>query len=100
METDTLSLMSELLLLVMLLPMLPAALGPYLQEIFEVFGHLASYYYQQSSTLSHPIHGTSNTVLSNIDKNHLYLLHLQVSIIYSSKLYNTINAIKIQSNIL
>ncbi|XP_046815963.1 hamartin [Vespa crabro] len=79
-ETDTLSLMSELLLLVMLLPMLPAALGPYLQEIFEVFGHLASYYYQQSSTLSHPIHVTSNTVLSNIDKNYLYLLHLQVGL--------------------
>ncbi|XP_077271959.1 tuberous sclerosis 1 protein hamartin isoform X3 [Temnothorax americanus] len=35
-EADILPLMSALLLLVMLLPMLPAALGPYLPEIFEV----------------------------------------------------------------
>ncbi|XP_043492951.1 hamartin isoform X2 [Polistes fuscatus] len=79
-ETDTLSLMSALLLLVMLLPMLPVALGPYLQEIFEVFGHLVFYYYQQSLTLSHPRHTTSNMVLSSIDINHLYLLHLQVGL--------------------
>lgn len=76
-----LSLMSALLLLVMLLPMLPAALGPYLSEIFEVFGRLVSYYYhhQSSSVFSSPMHFTSAT--GTIDKNHLYLLHLQVSII-------------------
>lgn len=81
MESDTLSLMSALLLLVMLLPMLPAALGPYLSEIFEVFGRLASYYHHQSSSIfSSPMHFTSKTITGTIDKNHLYLLHLQVSI--------------------
>lgn len=79
-ETDTLPLMSALLLLVMLLPMLPAALGPYLQEICEVFGRLASYYYQQSSAISSSMHATSAAVLSNIDKDHLYLSHLQVGL--------------------
>nr|XP_034183877.1 hamartin isoform X1 [Osmia lignaria]XP_034183886.1 hamartin isoform X1 [Osmia lignaria]XP_034183894.1 hamartin isoform X1 [Osmia lignaria]XP_034183904.1 hamartin isoform X1 [Osmia lignaria] len=81
MEADTLSLMSALLLLVMLVPMLPAALGPYLSEIFEVFGRLASYYhYQSSSVSSSPMHFTSTTVTGTIDKNHLYLLHLQVGL--------------------
>ncbi|CAK9803346.1 TSC1 [Anthophora plagiata] len=80
-EADTLSLMSALLLLVMLLPMLPAALGPYLSEIFEVFGRLASYYYHQSSSVfSSPMHFTSTTITGAIDKNHLYLLHLQVGL--------------------
>nr|XP_031840496.1 hamartin [Nomia melanderi]XP_031840497.1 hamartin [Nomia melanderi] len=80
MEADTLSLMSALLLLVMLLPMLPAALGPYLPEIFEVFGRLASYYHHQSLSLfSSPMHFTS-AAAGNIDKNHLYLLHLQVGL--------------------
>ncbi|XP_076285859.1 tuberous sclerosis 1 protein hamartin isoform X2 [Lasioglossum baleicum] len=79
-EADTLSLMSALLLLVMLLPMLPAALGPYLSEIFEVFGRLASYYHHQSLSLfSSPMHFTS-TAAGTIDKNHLYLLHLQVGL--------------------
>ncbi|XP_012138011.1 tuberous sclerosis 1 protein hamartin [Megachile rotundata] len=81
MEADTLSLMSSLLLLVMLLPMLPAALGPYLPEIFEVFGRLASYYHHQSSSVfSSPMHFTSTSVTGVIDKNHLYLLHLQVGL--------------------
>ncbi|XP_050600953.1 hamartin isoform X4 [Bombus affinis] len=81
MEADTLSLMSALLLLVMLLPMLPAALGPYLTEIFEVFGRLASYYYHQlSSVFSSPMRFTSTTITGTIDKNHLYLLHLQVGL--------------------
>ncbi|XP_043514141.1 hamartin isoform X1 [Frieseomelitta varia] len=80
MEVDMLSLMSALLLLVMLLPMLPAALGPYLSEIFEVFGRLVSYYYhhQSSSVFSSPMHFTSAT--GTIDKNHLYLLHLQIGL--------------------
>ncbi|XP_068982212.1 hamartin isoform X4 [Bombus flavifrons] len=81
MEADTLSLMSALLLLVMLLPMLPAALGPYLTEIFEVFGRLATYYYHQlSSVFSSPMRFTSTTITGTIDKNHLYLLHLQVGL--------------------
>nr|XP_033340939.1 hamartin [Megalopta genalis] len=79
MEADTLSLMSALLLLVMLLPMLPAALGPYLSEIFEVFGRLASYYHQSLSLFSSPMHFTTTTA-GTIDKNHLYLLHLQVGL--------------------
>lgn len=80
MEADTLSLMSALLLLVMLLPLLPAALGPYLPEIFEVFGRLASYYHHQSSSLSSsPMHFAPTTA-GTIDKNHLYLLHLQVGL--------------------
>ncbi|XP_053994327.1 hamartin [Hylaeus volcanicus] len=80
MEADTLSLMSALLLLVMLLPMLPAALGPYLSEIFDVFGRLASYYHHQSLSLfATPMHFTLTTA-GTIDKNHLYLLHLQVGL--------------------
>ena len=36
-ETDILILVSALLTLIVLLPMIPAYVGPYLQEIFEVF---------------------------------------------------------------
>jgi len=79
-EADMLPLMSALLLLVMLLPMLPAALGPYLSEIFEVFGRLASYYHHQSSSFSLSTPFTSTTVPNAIDKDHLYLIHLQVNI--------------------
>ncbi|XP_070168079.1 hamartin isoform X1 [Polyergus mexicanus] len=80
-EADILPLMSALLLLVMLLPMLPAALGPYLPEIFEVFGRLASYYHYQSSLLSSSTPFTStNTAPHVIDKDHLYLIHLQVGL--------------------
>ncbi|XP_026666826.1 hamartin isoform X2 [Ceratina calcarata] len=80
-ETDTLSLISALFLLAMLLPMLPAALGPYLSEIFEVFGRLASYYHHQSLTaFSTPAHLASTTITETIDKNHLYLLHLQMGL--------------------
>lgn len=75
-----LPLMSALLLLVMLLPMLTAALGPYLPEIFEVFGRLASHYHHQSSLFSPSIPFTSITVPNVIDKDHLYLIHLQVNI--------------------
>ncbi|KAL6435574.1 hypothetical protein ACFW04_005493 [Cataglyphis niger] len=80
-EADVLPLMSALLLLVMLLPMLPAALGPYLPEIFEVFGRLASYYHYQLSLLSSSTVFTSTSTVSNvIDKDHLYLIHLQVGL--------------------
>ncbi|XP_011314218.1 hamartin [Fopius arisanus] len=74
-DSEALSLMSGLLLLVTLLPMLPAALGPYLHEIFEVFGRLASYYHFQSSNLASTI-GSGNSM----DKDQLYLLHLQVGL--------------------
>lgn len=81
MEADVLPLMSALLLLVMLLPMLPAALGPYLPEIFEVFGRLASYYHYQLSLLSSSTAFTSTSTVPNvINKDHLYLIHLQVNI--------------------
>ncbi|XP_011686889.1 PREDICTED: hamartin [Wasmannia auropunctata] len=79
-EADILPLMSALLLLVMLLPMLPAALGPYLPEIFEVFGRLAFYYHHQSSLLSPSTPFTSTTAPNVIDKDHLYLIHLQVGL--------------------
>ncbi|XP_039310826.1 hamartin isoform X2 [Solenopsis invicta] len=82
-EADILPLMSALLLLVMLLPMLPAALGPYLPEIFEVFGRLASYYHHhhhQSSLLSSSTPFNSTTAPNVIDKDHLYLIHLQVGL--------------------
>lgn len=36
-ETDIIILISALLTLIVLLPMIPANVGPYLQEIFEVF---------------------------------------------------------------
>jgi uncharacterized membrane protein len=36
-ETDILPLMSALLVLIVLLPMIPALIGNYLQDIFEVF---------------------------------------------------------------
>ncbi|XP_011861263.1 PREDICTED: hamartin isoform X2 [Vollenhovia emeryi] len=78
-EADILPLMSALLLLVMLLPMLPAALGPYLPEIFEVFGRLASYYHHHQSPLLSPSF-TPTTAPSLIDKDHLYLIHLQVGL--------------------
>ncbi|XP_015607620.1 hamartin [Cephus cinctus] len=77
---DMLSLMSALLLLVTLLPMLPAALGPYLQEIFEVFGRLASYHHHQSSFFSSSTSLSSVSCSGNMDKDHLYLLHLQVGL--------------------
>lgn len=64
--------MSALLLLVTLLPMLPAVWGHYLHEIFEVFGRLASHHHSQSSNL--PPTSTS----TYIDKDQLYLLHFQV----------------------
>lgn len=57
--------------------MLPAALGPYLQEIFEVFGRLASYHHQLSLSSTTFI---STTVPNVIDKNYLHLIHLQVNI--------------------
>lgn len=80
-ETDTLSLISALFLLAMLLPMLPAALGPYLSEIFEVFGRLASYYHHQSfPAFPSPAHLATTAITETIDKNHLYLLHLQVGL--------------------
>ncbi|XP_029163759.1 hamartin [Nylanderia fulva] len=88
-EADILPLMSALLLLVMLLPMLPAALGPYLPEIFEVFGRLASYYYYQSSLLSSSTPFTSTAVPNVIDKDHLYLIHLQVGL---NNLFNRLYA--------
>ncbi|XP_012528539.1 hamartin [Monomorium pharaonis] len=80
-EADILPLMSALLLLVILLPMLPAALGPYLAEIFEVFGRLATYYHHhQSSLLSSSTPFNSTTAPNVIDKDHLYLIHLQVGL--------------------
>jgi Hamartin protein. len=36
-ETDILPLMSALLVLIVLLPMIPALIGNHLQDIFEVF---------------------------------------------------------------
>lgn len=81
MEADILLLVSALLLLVMLLPILSAALGPYLPEIFEVFGRLTSYYHHhQSPLLSSSTLFTSTTVPNVIDKEHLPFIHLQVSV--------------------
>ncbi|XP_066601803.1 hamartin [Prorops nasuta] len=77
-ETDLLCIMSALYLLIMLLPMLPATLGPYLQEIFEVFSRLASYYHQQSLVISLPL--STSSIPSTIDKDQLFLLHLHVGL--------------------
>lgn len=42
-ETDILPLMSALLVLIVLLPMIPALIGSHLQDIFEVFSRLAAW---------------------------------------------------------
>ncbi|KAJ9597281.1 hypothetical protein L9F63_011852 [Diploptera punctata] len=42
-EIDILPLMSALLILIILLPMIPALIGSYLQDIFEVFSRLAAW---------------------------------------------------------
>ncbi|PSN42592.1 hypothetical protein C0J52_08706 [Blattella germanica] len=42
-EIDILPLMSALLVLIVLLPMIPALIGSYLQDIFEVFSRLAAW---------------------------------------------------------
>ncbi|XP_008556142.1 hamartin [Microplitis demolitor] len=72
-EVDALSIVSALLLLVTLLPMLPAALGPYLNDIFEVFNRLASYYHNQSNSLN-------NLPANSADKDSFYLLHLHLGL--------------------
>ncbi|GLV45534.1 Tsc1 [Carabus blaptoides fortunei] len=42
-ETDILPLLSALLVIVVLLPMIPALLGPFLHEIFDIFSRLAAW---------------------------------------------------------
>ncbi|XP_046388125.1 hamartin isoform X2 [Ischnura elegans] len=42
-EVDILPLMSALLVIIVLLPMIPALIGPYLQDIFDVFSRLAAW---------------------------------------------------------
>ncbi|XP_049827315.1 hamartin isoform X3 [Schistocerca gregaria] len=64
-ETDILPLMSALLVLIVLLPMIPALLGPYLQDIFEVFSRLAAW-------------NTNNP--NKLPAEHL--LHLQISLYF------------------
>lgn len=77
--------MSSLLLLVTLLPMLPAALGPHLNEIFDIFGRLANYHCHQSSSLTSSVITTTNNNNNNnvsniIDNDQLYLLHLRIGL--------------------
>ncbi|XP_069705374.1 hamartin isoform X2 [Periplaneta americana] len=62
-ETDILPLMSALLILIVLLPMIPALIGNYLQDIFEVFSRLAAW-------------NTNNP--NKLPEEHL--LHLQVGL--------------------
>ncbi|XP_047115716.1 hamartin [Schistocerca piceifrons] len=64
-ETDILPLMSALLVLIVLLPMIPALLGPHLQDIFEVFSRLAAW-------------NTNNP--NKLPAEHL--LHLQISLYF------------------
>ncbi|KAG8232141.1 hypothetical protein J437_LFUL012151 [Ladona fulva] len=42
-EVDILPLMSALLVIIVLLPMIPALIGPHLQDIFDVFSRLAAW---------------------------------------------------------
>lgn len=42
-ETDILPLLSALLVIVVLLPMIPALIGPFLQDIFDIFSRLAAW---------------------------------------------------------
>ncbi|XP_034946883.1 hamartin [Chelonus insularis] len=72
-ESDALSIISALLLLIILIPMLPAAIGPYLNEIFDIFIHLASSYHIQSNNVF-----TNHSNLSG--KDQFYLLHLQLGL--------------------
>ncbi|XP_046735382.1 hamartin isoform X1 [Diprion similis] len=76
-DGEILPLMSALLLLVTLLPMLPAYLNPFLNDIFEVFARLASYHHQQSSQASL---ATSASPSAEMERDRLYILHLQVGL--------------------
>ncbi|KAK6627296.1 hypothetical protein RUM44_009773 [Polyplax serrata] len=62
-ETDILILISALLTLIVLLPTIPANIGPFLHEIFEVFSRLASWNTNNPNKLPEP-----------------QLIHLQVSL--------------------
>jgi len=50
-EEDLLILMSGLFDLLALMPMLPAFIAPYLNEIFEVFSRVAAWRYQHVQAL-------------------------------------------------
>lgn len=82
-EKDPLPLISALLLLVTLLPMLPTALIPHLQDIFEVFLKLAAFYYHQSCQISASTTMPMESCLAFGDKDQFYLLHLQVNLLIS-----------------
>ncbi|XP_044732259.1 hamartin isoform X2 [Chrysoperla carnea] len=51
-ETEILPLMSALLILIILLPMIPANIGPYLNDIFEIFSRLAAWNRNNSGKFS------------------------------------------------
>ncbi|XP_044014217.1 hamartin-like isoform X2 [Aphidius gifuensis] len=106
-DTNTLSLMSALLLLVTLLPMLPAALGPHLNDIFDIFGRLSYYHCHQSLNFTSSSSTSTSTTNSNnfsynMDNNQLYLLHLQIGLnslfhrLYAMYPCNFISYLKIQ----
>ncbi|XP_012257085.2 hamartin [Athalia rosae] len=77
-DGEILALMSALLLLVTLLPMLPVYLNPFLNDIFEVFPRLAAYHHQQSSSLASLANSASSS--ADMERDRLYLLHLQVGL--------------------
>ncbi|XP_066991586.2 hamartin isoform X2 [Anabrus simplex] len=62
-ETEILCLMSALLVIIVLLPMIPTLIGPFLQDIFEIFSRLAAW-------------NTNNP--TKLPEEHL--LHLQISL--------------------
>ncbi|XP_076314237.1 tuberous sclerosis 1 protein hamartin [Tachypleus tridentatus] len=62
-DTDIPNLMSALLILVTLLPVVPASIGPFLQEIFDIFSRLAAWNTKKPSNVPA-----------------VFLLHLQVGL--------------------
>ncbi|XP_008215253.1 hamartin isoform X2 [Nasonia vitripennis] len=84
-EEDIVLLMSALLLLITLLPMLPTALTPHLNEIFEVFSRLASFHYHRFISISSAYSVSFSTISmlnqhGGCDADQLYLLHVQVGL--------------------
>ncbi|XP_014230737.1 hamartin [Trichogramma pretiosum] len=82
-EESIVLIVSALLLLITLLPMLPTALTPHLNEIFEVFSRLASFYFYRyaSNTPAFSLSAVSSLNFTNCSETEQpHYLHLQVGL--------------------